>query len=605
MASVRRLTAILAADVAGYTRLMGADEEGTHERLQAHLAELVNPKIAEHRGRIVKNTGDGLLAEFQSIVDAVRCAAEIQRGMIDREPEVTDERRIRFRISINIGDVIVDERDIFGDGVNVAARLEALAEPGGICVSRVVRDQVRDKLDFGFEDLGEQQVKNIARPVRAYVLNAAAVASLPPVVAPVQPVHVREVSQHLAPVVPSLSIVVLPFANLSNDPEQEYFADGITDDLTTDLSQIAGSFVIARNTAFSYRGKSVNVKEVGRELGVRYVLQGSVRRTGDKIRVNVQLIDAESGAHFWADRFDTDRANLAEAEDEITGRLARTLNLEIVKVVGRRIEQKRAVHSDADDLVMRGWARYYRSSSKVDRLEAQRSFEEALEMDPESVNARVGVARILVGNMIDGWSSSFQHDEARAEQLLLEAVERDANSSMARATMGYLREIQNRLPESRLEFETAIALDRNNANTIAHLGITLMLMGRPEAAIPQIENAIRLSPREPGIAGCYWALGTCHLLLGHVDQAVDLFRQSRVANPQRYFIHLYLAGALGFRGDLDEARSALAEAMELKPEVSSLARWRAYSPGITNPQHWALCEKTLNVGLRSIGFPDK
>src|SRR6516162_762324 len=426
----RRLAAILASDVVGYSRLMGEDEEGTLAALKTLQRELVDPKAREHCGRLVKTTGDGALVEFASVVDAVRCAVEVQRHMAERNADIPAERRIEFRIGINLGDIMIEEGDIYGDGVNVAARLEALAEPGGICVSRVVRDQVRDKLDFGFEDLGEQQVKNIARPVRAYVLNAAAVASLPPVVAPVQPVHVREVSQHLAPVVPSLSIVVLPFANLSNDPEQEYFADGITDDLTTDLSQIAGSFVIARNTAFSYRGKSVNVKEVGRELGVRYVLQGSVRRTGDKIRVNVQLIDAESGAHFWADRFDTDRANLAEAEDEITGRLARTLNLEIVKVVGRRIEQKRAVHSDADDLVMRGWTRYYRSSSKVDRLEAQRSFEEALEMDPESVNARVGVARILVGNMIDGWSSSFQHDEARAEQLLLEAVERDANSSM-------------------------------------------------------------------------------------------------------------------------------------------------------------------------------
>ena len=226
-------------------------------------------------------------------------------------------------------------------------------------------------------------------------------------------------------------------------------------------------------------------------------------------------------------------------------------------------------------------------------------------MNPGSVDARVGIARILVGNVVDGWSSSFQQDEARAEQLLLEAVERDANSSTARAAMGYLREIQNRLPEARLEFETAIALDRNNANTVAHLGITLMHLGQPEAAIPQIESAIRLNPRELGIAGCYWALGTCHLLVGHVDRAIDLLRKSRAANPRRYFIHLYLAGALGFRGDLDEARAALAEAIKLKPEVRSLVRWRAYSPGTTHPQHWALLEKTLNVGLRRAGFPDE
>jgi TolB-like protein/class 3 adenylate cyclase len=320
----RRLAAILAADVAGYSRLMGADEEGTHERLKAHLRQLVNPKIKEHRGRIVKNTGDGMLVEFPSVVDAVRCAAEIQRAMIDRNADIPEDKRISFRIGVNLGDVIVEPEDIFGDGVNIAARLEALAEPGGICISRVVRDQIRDKLLYAFEDTGEQSVKNIARPLRAYAMNATAVASLPPVAAPIQPVvNTPEILEPVNPVVPRLSIVVLPFANLSKDPEQEYFADGITDDLTTDLWRISGSLVIARNTAFSYKGKSVDAKQVGSELGVRYVLEGSVRRTGDQVRVNVQLIDAETGAHLWADRFDTDRANLSAAQDEITGRLAR------------------------------------------------------------------------------------------------------------------------------------------------------------------------------------------------------------------------------------------------------------------------------------------
>jgi adenylate cyclase len=596
----RRLAAILAADVAGYSRLMGADEEGTHERLKKHLRELVDPKIKEYRGRIVKNTGDGLLAEFPSAVNAVRCAAEVQRAMVDRNADVPESKRIRFRIGLNLGDVIVEPDDIFGDGVNIAARLETLAEPDGLCISHTVYDQVAERTSYPFEDIGEQMVKNIARPVRAYRMSAAVVASLP------QNSSTTEVREPaVASNAPRLSIVVLPFVNLSNDPEQEYFADGITDDLTTDLSRISGSFVIARNTAFTYKNKPVNVKEIGRELAVRFILEGSVRRTADQIRVNVQLIDAESGAHLWADRFDTDRVNLTKAENEITGRLARTLNLEIVKAAGRQIEQEKAVDFDAGDLVMHGWAWYYRSSSKTDRLEAQRRFEEALEMDPGSVDARVGIARILVGNMVDLWSSSRAQDEVRAEQLLLEAVERDANSSTARATMGYLREIQNRLPDSLREFEAAVALDRNNANTVAHVGITLMLLGQPEAAIPQIETAIRLNPREPGIAGCYWALGTCHLLLGQVDQAIDLLKRSRALNSQRYFIHLYLAGALGFKGDIEEARTVLAEAIKLKPEVNTLERWRAYSPGITNPQHWALVEKTLNAGLRRAGFPDE
>jgi len=283
MSQTRRLAAILAADVVAYSRLMGADEEGTHERLQAHLRELVNPKIAEHRGRIVKNTGDGFLAKFPSVVDAVRCAVEIQRGMAERGLDVPEERRIRFRIGINLGDVIVEDHDIFGDGVNVATRLEALAEPGGICISRVVRDQVRDKLDCAFEDMGEQSVKNIARPVRVYAWRPEGVTGLPAAMVP----HSALLSPPAA--APRLSIVVLPFTNLSDDQEQQYFADGITEDLTTDLSRLDNMFVISRNTAFTYQGKRVDTKQIGRELGVRYVLEGSVRRSGSQVRVSTSL----------------------------------------------------------------------------------------------------------------------------------------------------------------------------------------------------------------------------------------------------------------------------------------------------------------------------
>jgi TolB-like protein/class 3 adenylate cyclase len=351
MAATRRLAAILAADLAGYSRLMGADEEGTLERLKLLQRELIDPKIAEHHGRIVKTTGDGVLVEFASVLDAVRCAVETQRTMLDRDADVAEDRSIKFRIGVNLGDIIAEGSDIFGDGVNVAARLEGLAEPGGVCISRMVRDQIRDKLAYPFEDLGEQTVKNIARPVRAYALSAAAVAALPSTSVP------KGAGDMLAPVtVPPLSIVVLPFANLSNDPEQEYFADGITEDLTTDLSRIADSFVISRNTAFTYKGKSADVREVARELGVRYVLQGSVRRTGDLVRVNVQLVDAESGAHLWADRFDTSRADLDQAQDEITGRLAHTLNRELVVAAVSRLERQHKIDPDASDLVMRGWA---------------------------------------------------------------------------------------------------------------------------------------------------------------------------------------------------------------------------------------------------------
>jgi TolB-like protein/class 3 adenylate cyclase len=370
MASTRRLAAILAADVAGYSRLMRADEEGTHERLKAHLAQLADPKIKEHGGRIVKNTGDGFLAEFVSVVDAVRCAAEVQRGMVEREPEMPEERRVRFRIGINLGDVIVEEHDIFGDGVNVAARLEALAEPGGICISRMVRDQIRDKLPYPLEDMGEQNIKNIARPVRVYALRPEIIADLPassmPIAAPrrrrtaiaaiaavglaalvisvvgwwfwpatrtsptppaVAAAAVTSIAQPL--VAPRLSIVVLPFANLSKEPDQQYFADGVTDDLTTDLSRIAHMFVISRNTAFTYRNKPIDTKQIGRELGVRYVLEGSVRRSDKQVRVNTQLIDAETDAHLWAERFDRDMADLFSLQSDITQRIAIALSSEL------------------------------------------------------------------------------------------------------------------------------------------------------------------------------------------------------------------------------------------------------------------------------------
>jgi adenylate cyclase len=602
MPATRRLAAILAADAAGYSRLMGMDEEGTLDRLKAHRRQLVDPKIREHRGRIVKTTGDGLLAEFPSVVDAVRCAAEIQRAMADRDTEMAEDRRIKFRIGINLGDIIADGDDIFGDGVNVAARLEALAEPGGICISRVVRDQIRDKLSYAFEDMGEQSVKNIARPVRAYAFGAAAVAALPPVIALARPrsTRRRESPRRDAP---RLSIVVLPFANLSNDPEQEYFADGITDDLTTDLSRISGSFVIARNTAFTYKGKSVDAKQVGRELGVRYVLEGSVRRTGDQVRVNVQLIDAETGAHLWADRFDTDRFNLTQAQDEITGRLAQSLNLELVEAVGRRIEQERAVDPDSRDLVMRGWAWYYRPMSLGTVQEAQRAFKRALQADRRSIDARIGIASVLLRNVAEGRSTSRQEDEVCAEQLLREALERDTNRPSAHYAFGMLRRVQNRLDEARMEFETTIALDRNHARSFFRLGQTLNFLGQLEEGIPNIEKAIRLNPRDPNIARPYAILGIGHFLLGRVDQGIDFLRQARAANPRFWWLHLSLAGALGFKGDLDDARSALAEAIRLKPEVNSLAQLHAYLPWTTNPRYLRLAEPTLYAGLRRAGFP--
>jgi adenylate cyclase len=367
----RRLAAILAADVAGYSRLMGADEEGTHERLKGHFGELVNPNITEHRGRIVKNTGDGFLAEFPSVVDAVRCAVEVQRRMARRNADTPPDKRIEFRIGINLGDVIVEGDDIFGDGVNVAARLEALAEPGGVSVSRMVRDNVRDKLDYTFEDLGEQQVKNIARPVRVYRVWDRA-ASIEQVL-------------HISPAPLSLpdkpSIAVLPFANMSSDTEQEFFADGIAEDVITALSRYPSLFVIARNSSFTYKGQAVDVKEIGRDLGVRYVLEGSLRKAANRIRVTAQLVEAEIGRHVWAERYDRDLTDIFAVQDEITEAVTIAIAPAIADAELQRALRKPPGSLDA-------WAAYQRGlwhlgkATAHDYEMAKEFFRRAIDLDP-------------------------------------------------------------------------------------------------------------------------------------------------------------------------------------------------------------------------------
>src|SRR6266404_5460799 len=428
----RRLAAILAADVAGYSRLMGVDEEGTHDRLTAHFRELVDPKIKEHRGRTVKNTGDGLLAEFVSVVDAVRCAVQVQRGMIDREPEVPSEQRIRFRIGINLGDVIVEEHDIFGDGVNVAARLEALADPGGICISRTVRDHIRDKLAYSFEDRGDQSVKNIARPLRVYALRREAIADLPASSAPLATPVSRSARA------PRLSIVVLPFANLSNDPDQGYVADGITEDLTTDLSRIAGMFVISGNTAFTYRNKPVDTKQIGRELRVRYVLKGSVRRSGNRLRVTARLIDATTDAHLWAERFDRDAGELFALQNEITGRIANALNLEIIGAEAAQPTE----NPDALDYILRGRAAWNKGPTRDSYAQAISLFERALALDPRSADAQSRLAGALAARAIVGLTDAAAADIARAEGLIAQVWEASPRSPFAHWVKGQVLRAQ-------------------------------------------------------------------------------------------------------------------------------------------------------------------
>src|SRR5882724_5019777 len=363
----RRLSAILAGDAAGYSRLMHTDEEATHAKLRTLLAEGVEPAIAEHGGRIVKNTGDGFLAEFPSAVEAVRAAVQFQNSVRELTTSDSEDRRIAFRVGVNIGDVIIEQHDIFGDGVNIAARLESIAEPGGICISSSAYDHIRGKVGVEFADLGEQDLKNIARPVRAYAVVWEGSSS--------PATHADDTKPH-PPLPPRLSLVVLPFANLSGDPEQDYFVDGVTESLTTDLSRISGSFVIGRHTAFTYKGRAVDLKQIGRELNVRYVLEGSVQRGGDRLRVNVQLVDAGTGAHLWADRFDKPLANLFDMQDEIVSRLANTLNTQLVEAEARRAE--RSLHPDAMDLIFQGMACLNKGRTSEYLAQSRSFFEPAL-----------------------------------------------------------------------------------------------------------------------------------------------------------------------------------------------------------------------------------
>jgi adenylate cyclase len=596
MPSVRRLTAILAADVAGYSRLMGADEEGTHERLKAHLGQLVDPKIKEHRGRIVKNTGDGFLAEFASVVDAVRCAVEIQRGMAEREPEVPEERRIRFRIGINLGDVIAEEHDIFGDGVNVAARLEGLAEPGGICVSRVVRDQVRDRLDYAFEDLGEQQVKNIARPVRVYAWYAEGSASsltakASPTVTASQPV-----------VAPRLSIVVLPFTNISDDREQQYFADGVTDDLTTDLSRLTGMVVISRNTAVTYRDKAIPAKQIGRDLGVRYILEGSARKSGNQVRVNAQLIDAETDAHLWAERFDSETVDLFALQSEITSRIAIALSVELIAAEAAR----RTNNPDAIDYFFRGRTAYWKPNSPEKWAETIALFERALVLDPRLVSARSLLASALADRVLGGMTTTAAEDIARAEMLAAQGLEQSPRSALAHYARGEVRRAQGRFEEAILDYETAIALNRNFVSALFGLGTCKLYAGLIEEVIPLQEQFIRLSPRDPAIGFAYFLIGTVYQLKSRVDEAIGWFEQARRTAPAAPVFRGRLAAVYALRGEPERAAAELAKARELSVDgrYSSIARLRAAGQW-GGPKTSTLFEATYFVGLRKAGMPEE
>jgi TolB-like protein/class 3 adenylate cyclase/Tfp pilus assembly protein PilF len=603
MASTRRLAAIMAADVAGYTRLMRLDEEGTHERFKAHCREVFEPRIQQHHGRIVKSTGDGMLVEFPSVIEAVLCAVEVQCGMSRRNAESPEHERVSFRIGINMGDVIVEPHDIFGDGVNVAARLEGLAEPAGICISGVVHEQVRDRLPFRFEDLGPQLVKNIAEPLQAFVLRPDVIADLP--FTELLVTELDAASDGAATVAelgaPRLSIVVLPFSNLSDDREQQYLADAITDDVTTDLSRIADMIVISRGTAFTYKGKSVNARQIGRELNVRYVLEGSVRRAGNHIRVNTQLVDAEADRHVWADRFDHINDNLFMLQDDVTSRIAASLNLELIGAEAARPTD----NPDALEYILRGRAALYHFEGLTADRFAQgiELLERALALDPRSVDTQAVLAVALIDRVLEQVSDSVDADIERAERLVAQVLGASPSHALGHFARGQILRAQHRFEAAIAEYETAIAANRNWVVAIAALGICKYFAGALDAAIPAQELAIRLSPRDPRVPNWYWRIGMVHLLQSRIDSAILWLEKARTANQRLPGPHAWLASAYALKGDLRRAATELEEARQLSHDnrYATIARYQSsFGSGMTAP----LTESSFLDGLRMAGVPE-
>src|SRR5579859_7573214 len=545
----RKIVAILAADVVGYSRLASTDEDRTLARLRALRSDLIDPIIAVHKGRVVKRTGDGALFEFSSVVDAVRCAIEVQNGMVERNAGVPAERRIEFRIGIHLGDVVEEsDGDLMGDGVNIAARLESLAKPGAICLSEDAYRQVKARLDLVVGDLGEQSLKNIAEPIRVYSLEVGRLAQPKPVA---------------ATAAPRLSIVVLPFANLGGDPEQEYFVDGVTESLTTDLSRVRGSFVIGRHTAFSYKGKSIDLKQLGRELGVRYVLEGSVQRGGNRLRVNVQLIDAETGNHLWAERFDKPLADLFDMQDEIVARLANALNAQLIEAEARRAE--RSYNPDAMDLYFQGMNWWNKGMTPEYMAQAKAYFERALKLDPGHVESLVAIAAVdsSVGAnfMVDDRDALL----AAAEATVTKALSMSPRHARGHLVLGSVLNVTKRAAQGVRECELSLALDQNSADAHGLIGLAKVFLGRGAETEAHIQEAFRLSPRD--IFAFRWLhyVGMARQTLGDDAGAVAWLRRSLEANRNYPLAHFQLAAALAQLGSLEEARAAVKAGLALNP----------------------------------------
>jgi len=629
----RRLTTIFVADLAGYSRLMAHDEEGTHRRVVALFRDVLEPAIEAHGGTLIKKTGDGVLAVFASVVEAVRCAIEVQRGAVERNAGSLSDDVIALRIGINLGDVIIEADDIYGDGVNIAARLEGLADHGGIVVSRSVRDHVRDRLKLDFDDLGEQIIKNIPRPVRAFRVRienqdksrqhkrgherlrrlaasfALAAALLLgsatwwflnpdlrfPVVTPAAPERPAR-----------LSIVVLPFVNLGADPQQDYFADGITQSLTTDLSRaLPGSFVVARGTAFTYKDKEVEPVQVGRDLGVRYLLEGSVLTAGDRLRVNARLIETGPANEVWAERFDSQREDVLEIQDQIVARLSRTVGLQLIDIAARRSERERPHDPTAIDLVMRGQAIANRPATSDTMIAARALFQQAVEHDPDNVDALAGVAGTYVYEVLNSYYETGREQRLReARALVQRALALDPRHIVALKIQSAILRAGGQFEDAIAASETVIAENPGEPWSYKEIGLNELYLGRFQEALRWFAKADRIGPRDPSRWIWLGAMGRVQFFLGHNHEAIRLLRLSANANPNDVRAYALLAAVYASAGRHEEAVAALESCLRLRPDMTInrfFADWSVPLPA-TSPDYLREHER-FREGLRLAGMP--
>ncbi|HXV24512.1 MAG TPA: adenylate/guanylate cyclase domain-containing protein [Alphaproteobacteria bacterium] len=578
----RKLSAILAADVAGYSRLIGIDEEGTLARLKACRRAVIDPKIDVHRGRIVKTTGDGMLVQFASIVDALRCAVEVQRVMIEHNSHTPEDRRIEFRMGVNIGDIIIDGDDIHGDGVNVAARLEGFSEPGGICVSLGVHDEVRDKLDLAFEDAGEQQLKNIARPVRVFRvrLSGPATKAAPVLALPDKP-----------------SIAVLPFDNLSGDPEQEYFADGVVEEIITALSRFRQLFVIARNSSFTYKGRAVDVKRVGRELGVRYVLEGSVRRAANRVRITGQLIDAATGAHLWADRFDGGPEDIFDLQDQVTASVVGAIVPKLEQAEIEWSRRKPTESLDAYDYYLRGLTEIHQWTKEAN-TNALSHFHRAVDLDSKFAAAYGWAARCYSQRKVSGWVTDPTQEAAEARRLARRAAECGRDDAVALCTAGIaLAYVVGDLEDGAAFTDRALVLNPNLVWAWLFSGFVKLQLGEPEVAIERFARAMRLSPNDPQIYSAQEGMASAHFVAGRYVEALSWAKTVIREKPAMLIALCTAAASAALAGQLAEAQEAAARLRQLHPT------WRISGLKEQFPEFgWDLAK--FAEGLRMAGLPE-